>query len=403
MTCLDPTAVAEVSPSKPPVAGYIPSPTTSIPVAWLILKATVEFPASTGNLLRRYQQLASEFIRRRDERLEPFIPAEPLPNSIATNWLWSRTITCPYCGGLVPLVSQLAARQQGDGSPPGAAHRRPGAPALHVRNRHKGQGPQPWHGEAGGRPLPLSRLRPGDRRRRGQDQAQAGKMGQQLYAVVYKQTVKTGTTKAGKDKLKSVRGFRAPRPEDDVSAQVEAALDGQDGLNGRRGTSIPTERFLTAIAAICGTASTNMASTTGPTSSPPANSSAIAPASRSSTNWSRRFANSNRGNHPRPGQGALAYLAIAMDKMLNYNSHQSRLDANARGRGRRLQSARFRFPVELLLRWLRPSRLGYDWAIEQTGKALEELIELRRSRPATSRCSHRHHEPEVYPGHARLR
>ena len=27
-------------------------------------------------------------------------------------------------------------------------------------------------------------------------------MGEQLYAVVYKQTVKTGTTKAGKDKLK---------------------------------------------------------------------------------------------------------------------------------------------------------------------------------------------------------
>ena len=41
-------------------------------------------------------------------------------------------------------------------------------------------------------------------------QAQAGKMGEQLYAVVYKQTVKTGTTKAGKDKLKI--GPRLPCP-----------------------------------------------------------------------------------------------------------------------------------------------------------------------------------------------
>ena len=42
---------------------------------------------------------------------------------------------------------------------------------------------------------------------------------------MYKQTNKVGVTKAGKDKLKSVRGFRAPRPEDDVSAQVGNALE----------------------------------------------------------------------------------------------------------------------------------------------------------------------------------
>lgn len=56
-------------------------------------------------------------------------------------------------------------------------------------------------------------------------QAQAGKMGEQLYAIVYKETVKTGTTKAGKDKFKAVRGFRAPHSEDDVSVHVEDALN----------------------------------------------------------------------------------------------------------------------------------------------------------------------------------
>ena len=74
-------------------------------------------------------------------------------------------------------------------------------------------------------------------------QAQAGKMGEQLYAVVYKQTVKTGTTKAGKDKLKSVRGFRAPRHEDDVSAQVEAALEAKRPEWHARNV-LPTEQFL---------------------------------------------------------------------------------------------------------------------------------------------------------------
>ena len=55
-------------------------------------------------------------------------------------------------------------------------------------------------------------------------QAQARNMGEQLYAVVFKQPVKTGTTKAGKDKIRNLRGFRAPRQEDDVSGLVESAL-----------------------------------------------------------------------------------------------------------------------------------------------------------------------------------
>ena len=50
------------------------------------------------------------------------------------------------------------------------------------------------------------------------EQAQSGRMGQQLYAVVYKETKKVGETKSGKAKLKKVRGFRAPRPEDEVEA-----------------------------------------------------------------------------------------------------------------------------------------------------------------------------------------
>ena len=54
-------------------------------------------------------------------------------------------------------------------------------------------------------------------------QAQAGQMGEQLYAVVYKRRTWT-TTKTGKKREKWVRGYRAPRPEDDVSDLIAERL-----------------------------------------------------------------------------------------------------------------------------------------------------------------------------------
>src|SRR5690606_36968011 len=55
-------------------------------------------------------------------------------------------------------------------------------------------------------------------------QAQAGRMGEQLYAVVFKRKVVT-KTKNGKERVKWVRGFRSPRPEDDNCSLVRQQLD----------------------------------------------------------------------------------------------------------------------------------------------------------------------------------
>jgi len=74
-------------------------------------------------------------------------------------------------------------------------------------------------------------------------QAQAGGMGEQLFAVVFKRKLSTTTTKAGKPrKAKWHRGYRAPRPQDDNSAAIAAAL--ADKLPEWEALDlVPNERF----------------------------------------------------------------------------------------------------------------------------------------------------------------
>ena len=85
------------------------------PVAWLLLKATVEFPAIfSSSLLKRYEQLAKRFLEIAEPRFAGFFPPEP-PGVTVDGYLWSRTISCPYCGGLVPLSPNWRLDSKGTG------------------------------------------------------------------------------------------------------------------------------------------------------------------------------------------------------------------------------------------------------------------------------------------------
>jgi putative DNA methylase len=75
-------------------------------------------------------------------------------------------------------------------------------------------------------------------------------------------------------------------------------------------------------------------------------------------------------------RAALAYLALAIDKVVNYNSVASRWDTvRVAIRGKFDQH---NYTMQWSYGEMAPTivGLGYDWAVEQTGKALSELIDL---------------------------
>ena len=91
---------------------------------------------------------------------------------------------------------------------------------------------------------------------------------------------------------------------------------------------------------------------------------------------------------PELDKAALTYLAIAIDKMLNYNSLQERWMPTREVVANTFDRHDFSFKWSYSEMAPTITGLGYDWTIEQTGKALEELIELSGSRPRRSASVH---------------
>lgn len=346
------------------------------PVAWLILKATVELPYRFGlKLHERFAELSKEFIKRRDNKLTPYIPAEPIPNAQPTNWLWARTIKCPYCGGKVPLSPNWRLDSKGKGVRlvPQTGDPDNRTCTFEIVEKAKDQSPGTVKNGDATCPYPdCGRFIDGDEIK---SQAQAGRMGQQLYAIVYKQEIVTGYTKSKppRPKTKSVRGFRAPRAEDDVEAQVQAALYAKmpewlardfvpietigelsNYDRGHRLYGIDRWQSMFAPRQLLGHCTSVEVF----------------------TDLAEELTTQNGGNLTDIDEAALTYLTIAINKLVNYGSMMSRYDVVREAIRGTFDRHNFAFQWSYGEMASTIAGLGYDWAIEQTGKALEELIEL---------------------------
>lgn len=187
------------------------------PVATVILRATLDYPARFGAklppLIAKYGKLFADEVRTRLRSY--FTDHGNIPDLVGACYLWARTVICPYTGKPIPLSPNWWLRK---GAKPLAVDPIFSPKASEARFRivegreacrrvnpdkgtvRRGDGISPWaHDQAVD----------GDYIK---TEAQAGRMGQQLYAIG----------------LKQVGGFafRAPNEDDVAAAQrAERALD----------------------------------------------------------------------------------------------------------------------------------------------------------------------------------
>ena len=375
LVVLDPTAGGGSIPFEASRLGLEALANDLNPVAALIMRATAQWPCDHGHDLKQeFQHLAARFVEIREGRLAPWFPSEPKKNAISTNYLWARTIACPYCDGRVPLSPNWRLAPGGTGVR--LAPRLGGGPgsegrvcAFEVVDSAAEQSPGTVSRGAGDCPWPdCGRIIDGDAIKA---QAQAGRMGEQLYAVVYKERIEV-RTKTGRVREKWVRGYRAPRPEDDNGAEVRARL-GEKLPEWEAFDLVPGERF-------------------------PETSNDDRPIQYGMPLWRDLFsprqllchgtsvevfremldADRDAGRLDEARKAAYGYLALSFDKLRDYNSRMTRWHVNREVMVNTFDRHDFSFKWSYAEMSPLITGLGYDWAIGQTAKCIAELVALVR-------------------------
>ena len=371
---LDPTAGGGSIPFESIRTGVETFANELNPVAGVILRATLEYPARYGReLLTEYRALSSEFVRLREERLAQFFPPEAEPDCVLTNLLWARTITCPYCDGIVPLSPNWRLTKGGVGVCM-TTHLAggPTKPGRHCTFEVVSKATNQSLGTVSGgdSTCPYEDCRRVIQSEEIKAQAQLGKMGEQLYAVVYKRRVASKNRKSKKDKW--VRGFRAPRVEDDaiqyVARYLSEKLPEWEALD-----IVPSEPF-------------------------PADANDDRPIQYGMPRWRDMFSprqllcqcmhveifrellESRRaaGTVNEVTRAAFVYLAFAIDKLADYNSRMTRWHAKREVVANTFDRHDFSFKWSYVEMPMIVGALKEDWAIKQIGKCIAELVQLTR-------------------------
>jgi putative DNA methylase len=190
---LDPTAGGGSVPLESVRLGLSTFANDLNPVASLIEYATVKWPAQFGMAVKdAFVALGQRFIPELRKRLDGVFLPEPEENCRADGYLWARTIRCPYCEGLIPLSPNWRLAPDGTGVRllPRVGKNRTDRRCEFkiVRKASEQSGATVADGDSNC-PFPdCGRVIDGDEVKR---QAQAGQMGEQLFAIVFKRVFRS--------------------------------------------------------------------------------------------------------------------------------------------------------------------------------------------------------------------
>ena len=370
--CLDPTAGGGSIPFEALRLGLQALGNDINPVATLVEKLTAEIPfLYPDSVHNEYLKIARKFRLAIESKLSFLFPQEKAPDALDTTYLFARTIRCPYCGGLIPLSPNWRLAPDGTGVrlvPHAVEQEDKRVCSFEIVHSAREQSAGTITGGRATCPFAdCGRVIDGDEVKA---IAQAGGMGEQLYTVVYKRAIQTFKKSGEPGRVKWERGYRAPRPEDDVFEEVRRRLEEKlpywEAMD-----MIPTEAF-------------------------PADSNDDRPIQYGMPLWRDLFSPRQlychctsvevfrellREEEAKPGFGevqkaAFAYLALALDKLRDYNSRMTRWQSKREVVVNTFDRHDFAFKWSFVEMAPLIVGLGYDWAIEQTGKSLLELIGL---------------------------
>ena len=208
------------------------------PVAGLILRATCQWPQRYGyDLLDAYNAVSGRFRQRVKELLGQIYPEEtqplddPIFKEIETtlaqrNWdgfLWARVVSCPSCKGQIPLSPNWRLTSEGTGIRliPDVDE---GTCSFEIVNSIAEQSPGTVKDAIATCPYPNCGAT--TQRYYISQEAQAGRLGHQLYCIIYRDQWWTLTKSRKPSKRpKTRRGFRIATANDDNSARIALRLE----------------------------------------------------------------------------------------------------------------------------------------------------------------------------------
>ena len=380
VSIVDPTAGGGSIPFEASRIGLPANANDLNPVAGLLLKATVEWPQRYGReLLPEFTRLAQEFVQRARPKYESVFPEEP-SGVVVDGYLWARSITCPYCSGQVPLSPNWRLAPGGKGvrlvpnlsSAPNSEGRICSFEIVDTTSEQsagtvaRGDGICPY-GDCG-------RVIVGDEIKR---QAREDRMAEQLFAVVYKRRVRT-TLKSGKPgRDRWVREYRAPRPEDDNRAEILARLD-EKLPDWEAWDMVPSESYEDMY---CDRSKIYGVRYWRDLFSP-----RQLLCHGTSVEVFREMLDADRASQQlsEVRKAAYGYLAITINKLVDWNSRGCTWHPNREVIGHTFQRHDFAFKWSFGEMAPLVTGAGYDWALNNTSKCLKELIDLTGSKVSAS-------------------